>query len=446
MVDQIDQQKQKELFQKAQMFLKTGEFEAATAVCAGILDQHPDDANFLCLSAHALIRLKRFDDAKKRIDHALSIFPDFDRGFDARGDLLLAQGDLPAAAEAYQKALELNPKRQQTRMKLGQIKMRMGQVEEVKTLRDEFFEASQDNKDIDKAIKLEKEEKFDEAEKLYREVLLREPDNVSAMRLWAGLGVKQKFYPEAEALLQRAVEKAPNFTQAWLDLFSVQYEQEKYEEAIKSTEMAIKLEPDAIKARVLLASAHAANGDHKKAVALFDKALAIAPDHVGALCGKGNACRTAGDQDGAIASFRRSIEADPLYAEPYWSLANLKTFSFEQSEVDDMLALVGDERISPEGQVQINNALGHEFDRRKDYDRAFEFLDRGNDLRREQEFYDPVENEELVNQTIETFTKEFLADNAGHGDPESAPIFIVGLPRSGSTLLEQILASRKSVV
>lgn len=427
------------------MLLKTGEFESAQAICSDALEQAPEDANFLCLSARVLVRLQRFDQASTQIELALSIFPEFERGFDVRGELLFAQGELPAAAEAFQQAIKINPERQQTRMKLGQVLMRMGRFDEVSALKDEFMELSEDNKDIARAVKLVKEEKFGEAEKIYRDILIREPDNVSAMRLWAGLGVEQKQYSEAEVLLQRAVEKAPDFVRAWNDLWTVQHQQEKYDDAIDTANRLISLDPRAPNARVLLASTHASAGRHPDAVRLFDEALEIAPDHVGALCGKGNSFRTIGNQEGAIAAFRSSIKANPLFAEPYWSLANLKTFRFEESEVDEMLALVGDERITPEGQVQLNNALGLEFDGRKEQDRAFEFIDRGNKLRRQQEFYDPVDNEEMISKTIEIFTQQFLADNAGHGDPESAPIFIVGLPRSGSTLIEQILSSHSQV-
>ena len=110
-----------------------------------------------------------------------------------------------------------------------------------------------------------------------------------------------------------------------------------------------------------------------------------------------------------------------------------------------MLALVGDERIPPEGQVQLNNALGLEFEGRKEYDRAFEFIDRGNILRRGQEFYDRVENEERVDLSIEAFSQQFLEQQRWPWRPRPAPIFIVGLPRSGSTLLEQILSSHSMV-
>ena len=421
--------------------LQTGEAESAKAVCDHALGRQPEDANFLCLSARVLVKLKRFDEANARIERALSIYPEFASPHEVRGDLLLAQGQPDAAAEAFQRSLELDPEQQRIRMKLGRVFMYLGRVEEARALKVEYVGSSQDNKDIARAAELEIEEKFEEAEKLYRQILIRHPDNVSAMRLWARLGSEQKRYPGAEVLLQQAVKLAPGFKQAWADLCSVQFEQEKYDDTIESAKRLNKLIPDSSDGHMWLAVAAAAAGRHADALESFDKVLEITPDHGGALCGKGNTYRTIGDQDGSIAAFRKSIKANPLHAEAYWSLANLKTFRFEDQEVDDMLALLGDERIQPLGQVQLNNALGLEFEACKEYDRAFEFFDRGNILRRGQESYDRVENEEKIKLAIKAFTRQFLEDNSGHGDPDPAPIFIVGLPRSGSTLLEQILSS-----
>ncbi len=399
----------------------------------------------MCLSARALIKLGRFDDASERIERALALYPQYARPFDARGELFFAKGEFPEAAEAFQKALSLDPSRQRTRMQLGQALLIQGKVDEADALKADFMRQDQDNQEIAKAVELEKEKKSDEAEKIYRQILTRHPDNVSAMRQWARLGIKQERYAEAESFLQQAVKVAPGFARAWADLCKVQFEQEKQDETIASARTLIKLNPRSPEGHVWLGAASGFIGHRKEAIEAFDKALELAPDHVGAMAGKGNACRTFGDQDAAIIMFRKCIEVDPLHAEAYWSLANMKTFRFEDQEVDDMLALVGDERIPPEGQVQLNNALGHEFDGRKDYDRAFEFIDCGNQLRREQEFYDRVDNEERVDLTIEAYSPQFLEENAGHGDPDSAPIFIVGLPRSGSTLLEQILSSHSMV-
>ncbi len=339
-------------------------------MCDDALGRHPEDANFLCLSARVLVKLKRFDEAKAQIEHALSIYPEFASPYEVRGDLLLAQGQPGAAIEAFQQSLELDPKQQQIRIKLGKVFMYLGRVEEAQALKSDFIESSQDNMDIARAAELELEEKYEEAEKLYRQILIRNPDNVSAMRLWARLGIEQKRYPGAEVLLRQATKVAPGFKQAWVDLCKAQFEQEKYDDTIESAKRLIKLRPGSPDGHLWLAAASASAGRHQDALESFDNALEIAPDHVGALCGKGNAYRTVGDQDSSIAAFRKTLKVNPLHAEAYWSLANLKTFRFEDQEVDDMLALLGDERIPPEGQVQLNNALGLEFEGRKDYDRA----------------------------------------------------------------------------
>ena len=362
-----------------------------------------------------------------------------------RGELLAAQGQVQDAVDALRKALQLDPKRQNARVRLGQLLLVLGEVDEARALKSEFMELDQDNQDIAQAAELEKQEKFAEAEKIYRRILTRHPDNVTAMRLWARLGVREKRHAEAEVLLQQAVKVAPGFSGAWSDLCGAQLEQEKYDSAAESARQLARLKPNSAEGHVWLAAVTAAEGDHAGAVRHYDRALEVEPDHSGAMCGKGNALRTIGDQEGAIAAYRSSIEARPLYAEAYWSLANLKTFRFEEREVQAMLALLDDDRITPDGQVQLNNALGLEFEAREDYRKAFEFFDHGCMVRREQEFYDRVENEERTDLAIEAFSRQFLGDNAGHGCPDPAPIFIVGLPRSGSTLLEQVLSSHSRV-
>jgi len=254
----------------------------------------------LCLSARALVKLERFDEANDRIDRAMSIYPEFALPYDVRGDLFYAKGELQRSAESFQRALELDPKLQRTRMKLGQVFMHLGRVEEARALKTEFMEFSEDNEDIAKAAELEDEEEYAEAEKLYRQILIRNPDNVSAMRLWAKLGMQEKRFADAEVLLQQAVDVAPGFGQALTDLCQAQFEQEKYEDVVDSAKKLIKLRPSAPDGQIWLGAATAAAGSHIDAIKCFEKALEIAPNHVGAMCGKGNACRTSGDQDGAM--------------------------------------------------------------------------------------------------------------------------------------------------
>ena len=434
-----------ERFQEAQRLLQGGEAAPAEAICADVLGGQPNDANFLCLSARALVKLGRYQEADERIERATALYPSFARPHEARGELLAAQGLVQDAVDAFRKALELDPKRQQARVRLGQLLLVLGELDEAQALKSEFMEFDQDNQDIAKAGELEKQEKFAEAERIYRRILTRHPDNVTAMRLWARLGIQEKRYGEAEPLLRQAVKVAPGFTGAWSDLCGAQFEQEKYQQAADSARQLTRLNPGSAEGHVWLAAVAAAQGSHADAVRHYDQALEVEPDHSGAMCGKGNALRTVGDQEGAVAAYRSSIEARPLYAEAYWSLANLKTFRFEDGEVQAMLKMLDDDRVEPVGQVQLNNALGLEFEARGDYGKAFEFFDHACMLRREQEFYDRVENEERTDLTIEALSTDFLGANEGLGCPDPAPIFIVGLPRSGSTLLEQILSSHSQV-
>ncbi len=445
MAPQMDQQQQQAMYKQAQAYLKAGEFDAAENVCTNVLEQFPHDGNFMCISAQALIRLQRFDDAQARLEKAVKLYPQFDRAYDGCGDLFMAQGKFNDAIKAFQHALKLNPQRQQTKMKLSQIFTITGNQEKADGLKESIYENDPAIKELDRAVQMEKQEKFEEAEDIYRNILLKYPDNVTAMRLWAALGTKRKFYKEAEILLGRAVKVAPDYTHAWQDLFQVYQEQDKYEESMEVAVTLRKLEPASPRPIILHAAAYASSGDHGRAIEVYDEALEIAPDNVGAMCGKGNSCRTYGLYDEAVATFRRSIETNPYHAEPYWSLANLKTFKFEEQEVEKMIELVDDERVTEEGKIQLNNALGHEFHNRKEYAKAFSYLEQCNNLRRAQEYYDPVDNEEVVDLMESIFTPEYIEKNTGFGNPDDAPIFIVGLPRSGSTLLEQILSSHSQV-
>ena len=133
-----------------------------------------------------------------------------------------------------EEALTLDAKQVRTRIKLGQVFMHMGMFEEAQRLKDEIIESSQDNRDIARAAKLEQEEKYADAEGIYRRILTRNPENVAAMRLWARLGIREKHYRDAEVLLKRAVKVAPAFSRAWADLCEVQCEMEKFDDAIES--------------------------------------------------------------------------------------------------------------------------------------------------------------------------------------------------------------------
>jgi tetratricopeptide (TPR) repeat protein len=161
--------------------------------------------------------------------------------------------------------------------------------------------------------------------------------------------------------------------------------------------------------------------------------------------GLGNTLKTVGRQAEAIAAYRRATVLRPELSEAWWSLSNLKTFRFEDAEVAEMERQLASPGLASEASAQFSFALGKAFEDHGDYVRAFEYYERGNRIRRKLESYDPVQTE-VINERIRgVFDAGFLALNLGHGNPDPAPIFVVGLPRSGSTLIEQILASHSQV-
>ena len=280
---------------------------------------------------------------------------------------------------------------------------------------------------------------------IYREILTRDPNQVEAARLLAAIAVKHKRYRDAEVFLKKVVEVAPGYTRAWVDLANLQREADKFDDAVNSAQQVLKLAPDSADSYIVYASAIGMKGEHEAAIEAYQDALAIAPDRAGAICGMAHHQKTIGRQDEAIASYRRSIAIKPNHAEAYWSLANLKTFRFEDAEVEAMQTLLDDQSLADDARAQLHNALGFEYESRKDFGRAFEHFEKCNALCRQAESYDPVETESTYGRIIELFDDDFLARNSGVAESATTPILVVGLPRSGSTLIEQILASHSQV-
>ncbi|MEL7186782.1 MAG: sulfotransferase, partial [Pseudomonadota bacterium] len=220
---------------------------------------------------------------------------------------------------------------------------------------------------------------------------------------------------------------------------------EKYDEALEAAETVLDQAPEMAESYMLKAGVIGAMGDHHGAIEMYRTSLEIAPERPGVLVSMAHHMKTVGDQEDSIAAYRRCIELKPNHSEAYWSLANLKTFQFEQSEIDAMYALLESSELADENRLQIHNALGLDRESRKDYDTAFHHFAECNRLRRAAESYDPVETETRFDRLIEIFTPEFIEQHDGNGDSDTAPVFIVGLPRSGSTLIEQILASHSAV-
>jgi tetratricopeptide (TPR) repeat protein len=417
--------------------------------CNVALKRFPKDVNLLCLSARANITLRLFEDAKKSLDEAILIAPDFIMARDTYGDLLFIQGQPDQALKEYQYTLQLDPSRTHIEEKIERAKELQIKLQTLqKKAQEDHSIISQQRLSFEEEMTQAREHKESgrgkEAEDIYRSILKRDPNHVEAARLLARIAMDHERYHEAEILLMRVVKNAPDYARAWIDLANTQNDQDKHHEATKSAHELLRITPESAESYMLYAGIIGSAGRHEAAIIAYEKAIKLSPQKAGAFSSMAHHLKTIGRQDEAIAAYRHSIAIKPDHTESYWSLVNLKTFQFKDEEIDTMQALLLKKDLSDESRVHLHNALGLEYESRKEYQKSFDNMTKCNQLRRKAESYDPVETESLHQKIITIFNAGFFEQDAADVSDVS-PIFIVGLPRSGSTLLEQILASHTQV-
>lgn len=426
--------------------MRAGNFADAASVCDAALKGYPGDANLLVLAARAKLALQKFDQAKQHLEEAIRLYPEFAPAHDGVGDCLFAQGYVGSAIRAYEQALRLDPTYAGVLRKIERAQELIKKAES---------SAPADGKssdrrmafpeEIQKAERLSKDGDATKAEEIYRSILKRDPNHVEAARLLAKIAADKQRFSDAEVFLRHATSIAPDYTRLWVDLANVLRELHKPKESLECANKVLELAPDTAESYMLYAGAVGFENRHEDAIESYEKALEISPNKPGALCSMAHHLKTIGRQEEAIAAYRKCIEVKPGHSEAYWSLANLKTFQFSDGEITTLYELLDDDELKDESRVQLHNALGLDRESRRDYDTAFSHYKQCNSLRRKAESYDPVDTETHYDRIVEVFDEEFFEQRSGFGIPDASPIFVVGLPRSGSTLIEQILSSHSMV-
>jgi len=288
------------------------------------------------------------------------------------------------------------------------------------------------------------EGELSQAEALLRERLSAQPTDAAAIRLMAELAARIGRLPDAEALLRRAIELAPAFTAARANLATVLYKQSRYEEAARVLDEVLAVDPANPGNRNLLAAALGRIGDYNEALALYAELVETFPDHAKLWMSYGHMLKTVGRQEEGVTAYRRALAVQADLGEVWWSLANLKTVHFTGEDVAAMEAAL-DGEPSHHDRLHLHFALGKAYGDLKQAEPSFRHFAAGNALRSEDIEYDPDAVTRQVDQMIARFTPQFLDGHRGGGDPSPDPVFILGLPRAGSTLLEQILSSHSQV-
>jgi tetratricopeptide (TPR) repeat protein len=283
------------------------------------------------------------------------------------------------------------------------------------------------------------------AEKILRAFLKAHPTDVAAIRMLAETGTRLGRYDDAEKLLARALELAPSFTSARYIYAMVLHRQLKSQQALEQLDILMRADPDNAGYRTLRAATLVRIGEYEKAIETYEALLKRVPRLARGWMSYAHTLKTVGRQDDSIAAYRKSISLQPSLGEAYWSLANLKTFRFAPEEIDAMRAQRAREELSDEDRFHLDFALGKALEDQGKFAESFEHYANGNALRRKSLDYDPEETADFVRRARTVFTREFFKARDGAGSPVCDPIFVVGLPRSGSTLIEQILSSHSQV-
>lgn len=302
------------------------------------------------------------------------------------------------------------------------------------------------NPDLIEAALAINEDRLSDAEPLLRAHLRQDPLDVAAIRLMAQLAARLGRYKDSEALLRRALELAPGFVVARTNLAGILYRQNRFEETVELLNDVLASEGEDAGGQSLMAAALGRIGEYDEALALYGALTERFPQHAKLWMSYGHVLKTVGKQDEGIAAYRRALAEEPSLGEVWWSLANLKTVKFDAADIAAMEdALGNEESLSDDDRLHLHFALGKAYDDRRDAAASFGHYDRGNQIRHGQLQYDPGVITAHVDKIIAHFTPEFLARRSGQGDPAFDPVFILGMPRAGSTLLEQILASHSLI-
>jgi tetratricopeptide (TPR) repeat protein len=426
--------------------MQSNQPDTAKKICQEFLLCHPSSLPHMQILGQAYIKTQCFEQAKRQIELTIKLAPDYAPIYEDMGSLLAMEHKYDEAVEAFDKALALQANLSSAHKKRAQALAMLGEL----NLSDEAF-AQYLARDNNAALVVQgaeywRERRFDEAQDTLKEALRNDPDNVDALRFLALTYLDQgRNSSDAEALLRRAIQIAPDFVQGLYTLGSILLEQQKWSDAVTIYSQLTQIESKDDMAWVGLGNAQSHMGNCEAALVAYQQALAIKPIAPGVNMAYAHMLKTVGLHEQALQHYRHAIQQKPELGEAYWSMANLKTCKFRPSEIKLMRSQLARGDLTEQARVHFNFALAKALEDNKDYQGAWRAYVVGNKTQRSLVEYDPVDFELHLASIKDVFSKAFVKQHKLTGNMAPDPIFIVGLPRSGSTLVEQILASHSLV-
>lgn len=421
--------------------LEQGNLDRALQTAQAVCKEKPEDQEALFLLAVCCRYAKDYQEALSALAQLAELNPGYGRLWQERGHILREQENPQAALENYQRAVRCNPGLIASWAEIAKLAkgksshQARGQIAYLQSL----------PKPLLSAYSMCHEGKLYKAEQICRSFLQQTPHHPEGMRILALIGKELNILDDAQFLLESLVELHPKHSQARFELVEIYKKRQRFLQAYNLAKDIHKLAPEHPVCKILLANQALALGKFDKAIDLYNSALPEAEDKASIHLSLGHALKTAGHQDDAIASYTRAIEHRETFGDAYWSLANLKTYRFSDQQLEKMEQLASTNELDPVDHYHLHFALGKACEDRGDVAQSFHHYEHGNRLRLRETKYDPDLLERDFSAQKATFDTEFAESLANMGCQKADPIFIVGMPRAGSTMMEQILASHPLV-
>ena len=430
---------------RARSLAKQGQFAEALAIAQALLAEVPENRDVLYLVAVSQRYLGRIADALRTLAGFETLHPDYGRLYQEFGHCYRAVGEGDAAIKGYEQAVARNHTLSASWSALRDLYAARGRRVDADNAAAHVATLAKLPAPVVYATNLFLEGELYAAERLVRQFLQTHADHIEAMRLLAQIGVKLEILDDAEFLLESVLVFAPDYRAARYEYASVLVQRHKYLQAIEEINQLVRLEPQNVAYRTLYANACGGLGRHEDALQVYRELLVDSPQAGDLHLSIAHALKTLGRQPEAIESYRNAAAVRPGYGDAYWSLANLKTYRFTDGELASMRSREAAAATSLVDRYHLCFALGKALEDRGEYAESFRYYERGNAFKKRESRYKAELIERSTQLQKQVCTAEFFAARRGVGCQRPDPIFIVGLPRAGSTLIEQILASHSQV-
>jgi tetratricopeptide (TPR) repeat protein len=434
---------------RIRVLLKERRLAEAVAAATALRVRVPENRDVLYLLALGQRQLVRTAEALATLVELERFHPGYSRLYQERGHCFVAMKDAPQAIQAFLQAVAINPALPASWGMLEGLYRMSGDSANADTAAAHVAKLKTLPQEVITATGLFSDGDFVAAEKVIRAFLLANGDHIEAMRLLARIGAALEVFDDAELLLAAVLERVPDYVAARHDYATVLLARHKYSLAVAELDKLLGLDPANRQYRTLYASAVVGLGNHARAIALYQDLLRDAPPaSTGAAelhLSLAHSLKTLGRRTEAIEEYRAAAREHSDFGDAYWSLANLKTYRFTDPELASMRAAEAAPLTRLIDRCHLCFALGKALEDRGEYSESWGYYERGNELKRAESRYRPRVIELNTAQQKAICTREFFEQRRGFGAASTAPIFVLGLPRSGSTLIEQILASHSAV-